>query len=430
MAFPCGTGTSHPKAGLDAQVVITGGSIEAGLILFGLPEVAAVLALAVGTIAVNLPDFCANSPPADPGLTASDLADIVNFTDVASSLPAIEKAKQWFLSRYWYQACECVSGGTPAPPALSNPGPLGTNTGLPNQQNTPCLEKSYTYTWPVLTGGTSVVDITGQLLTATGTSVTRNGNVGSIATPVTAWPVDNSISQFTVNSKTLQKDPVHSIGGGGNIVFQTWDSGGTRLDSTTFTQVDSTAWEHTELVVRGLTGSWTSTATHYAVTAGMSFATGNTLAERASLDITGQCSGGGLTAGCCPPDPSITSKLDQLYELVKSLYVGAPSPLTSFAEGAVHAGLTGAGQVSFASTTISLKVQLTTIPTSYGRNPGNPDYFYNVGFINFITVEGSYSSQRLTYETEVFTIPPLGFVCGYDLSPGVVATFTELSRGP
>jgi hypothetical protein len=147
--------------------------------------------------------------------------------------------------------------------------------------------------------------------------------------------------------------------------------------------------------------------------------------------ITCPTGGGGTIAQpCCPPDDSTAAMLNTILADVLLIISSLPAPINSFASGTVHPGLTGNGTIGLAGTCISIKVALTSIPSSIGVDIGSPDFYFDVGFIAFTTVEGSYSSQRLTFVNQVFSVPTLGYSVEYTLLSGVVATITELTRGP
>lgn len=430
MTLVCGGGTSQPKAGLQNAVTLDATGIESGLILFGFPEVAAALALVMGTFTFYLPNLCSTDPPADPNLTQQDILDALNFLDVAVSVPAIDRIRQWFEHRYWYQVCECATGTTTVP-APSNPGGLGTNTGIPSTPNEACFTNEYTQISPPPVSGSVSTDLTGKLLPILTPSVSRTGAIGGNVVTLPAWPLDASISRIHFDATVLGVDPGYTpIGNALHVNWITWDSAGTQLDDLTLVEVGSGGPEWSTTAPKGTTGLWTSTATHFAVWANINHIAGTTITESAWIKATGTCAGGPLAAACCPPDPSITSKLDQLYGLVLSVYKAIPVPLTSLSEGAVHATLSGSGSFSLASASLAVKIDLTTIPGYLGRELGDPLYYFEAGFVTAAGAEGPYASERVTFAQQVMWLPTLSATLHYSLAPGVVASVTELSRGP
>ena len=144
MTAICGGGASELKPGYGTATVVTMAAIEAALTFLS-EGTALILAPAIAGATWDLTQVCSTDPPADPGLTAQDALDILNFADPSVSLPAVAKARQWFLSWYWYIVCQCSTISTPAPPTPSNPGDVGsTNPGLPSGPAVACWQASVT----------------------------------------------------------------------------------------------------------------------------------------------------------------------------------------------------------------------------------------------------------------------------------------------
>ena len=430
MTAVCTGGTSAPKSGYAQQITLDTSGVAAALAIFGFPEAAAALALVIGAIVLYLPTFCATDPPADPTLTAADVQDALNFTDVATSLPAIDRIRQWFQRQYWYQVCECTSGTAIAPSPPSDPGDIGTNTGIPGRDNVPCQHREYTASFPPPASGSVVTDMTGKLLNISGASVTRTGSIGGNVVSVTAWPVDATIQRFHVESTTIAKDSHYSVGNGAQISWLTFNSAGTQLDAQLLFQANDTVPTASTTVVQGVTGSWTSTATHFAIASNINHIAGATITEIGNLVLDATCAGTPTPEPCCPPDPLVTTKLDQIYATLISIYQGIPAPLTSYSAGTAHAGLHDNGFFTIATAGLAYKVELTTIPTYLGEQLGDPLYFFEAGFTTAAGAEGPYSSERVTFSTQVFLLPELTTEIHYSLAGGVVATITELHRGP
>lgn len=130
----CGGGASSPQVGVPPVVTLTATGIFAFLAKKIDPTAAEVIAgILAASLQFDIGSYCANDPPADPNLQASDIAAAINFTDAADQATAIAKIGQWFLSQYWYTVCQCDGNVTqPTPPTPSNPGPVGLNPGIPN----------------------------------------------------------------------------------------------------------------------------------------------------------------------------------------------------------------------------------------------------------------------------------------------------------
>lgn len=133
---------------------------------------------------------------------------------------------------------------------------------------------------------------------------------------------------------------------------------------------------------------------------------------------------------CCTPDPLLDGEIQAILQYVQAIYAGLPIPPNSFAEGTVHSGLTSNGSITFSGVPIALKVVLTTVPSWVGFDVGDPDFYFDVGYVSFGTSEGNYASERITYVDQVVTVPLLAGSLGYSFKNGVVASVTELLPGP
>lgn len=99
-------GPSGTKPNVPMMVTVSAVAIESTIILAGYPTIAAILAPLLASVPFSTAAFCSTDPPADPGLTAQDLLDVVNWADPTVNIPAIDKFKQWWEHYYWYILCE------------------------------------------------------------------------------------------------------------------------------------------------------------------------------------------------------------------------------------------------------------------------------------------------------------------------------------
>jgi hypothetical protein len=96
-----------------------------------------------------------------------------------------------------------------------------------------------------------------------------------------------------------------------------------------------------------------------------------------------------------------------------------------------HTGLSGAGAISI-SGLLGIKINLTTLPLSYGVEGTSPPLHFDLGFVTFGTVDGFGQAVRVDRNPQVILPPRCSAFTDldYDLAPGVVATITELVRAP
>jgi len=429
------SGPSGPQSGVGGVIALSSVAIDAFLTALGFGEISTLISGFLGAIVeIDVSSYCSADPPADPMLTSTDIANAILLSQPSISLPAQAKVAQWFLSRYWWQICQCTSGTTPSPPTLSNPGGASTNPGLPGGSNQPCFSGSATDNNPVPASGNVIHDLTGMLLpVGSGSlSVTHMNIDGTINLSGTAWDIPATITSIQINASATQFD---STLPGANVMAVNWntfDSSGNLIDSQILCQALSGDTALTNNIVRG-GPIWNSSATYFAIASMSQAISGHTGAlQGITLTSTCSCNGNGLQEGCCPPDPSIEAKLDQIIGLVTSLYQGAPTALTSYAAGSAHTGLSGDGTISIATDAIAIQVEITTDPGFYGMSAGFSNYLYDRGYVvPVISTFGPIAGQnRLVYAEQMLILPALTDEIGYSLAAGVVVTITELTAGP
>ncbi|MBA0084853.1 MAG: hypothetical protein HRJ53_07650 [Acidobacteria bacterium Pan2503] len=382
--------------------------------------IASVLAPAI-TIVTDV--FCTTDPPADPGITAADVADALNTGALETALPAQAKLKDWFLHWYWWQVCQCTSGATPAAPALPNPGgSVGNSTGLPTAQNTaPCWDMNATVDIPQNAGQTMPgLDLTSQFIPASQSVLPVTIGLTS-PTPVVCQAMPSGTNHFTLDISPI------TLPGGGNECFCVlvfFSSAGSNLGGT---QVDiftsgSGATPHA-ILAAAPTG-----AAYYGVYAYTTFG-----AFSVNFHLSFYCPGQTPNtpgAACCPPDPTLQNQLTQILAFVTSIYQSLPTPVTSYADGPAHAGLSGSGHVVLSAGSIAFRTNLTTIPPSYGSSTAAPPYIYDLGWVTPAANTSPFAQTRVAMDGQLQTLPTVATEIFYTLNAGVIATITELTAGP
>jgi hypothetical protein len=417
MTTLCGGGSSASKPGFNANVVLTGAAIEAALVLFGVPEVAAILGPIIGPTVFELTTFCATDPPPDPVLTGADILAATNFTDPGAAITAQNRIRQWFESRYWYQVCECTSTTTPTAPAPSNPGPISTNPGIPTATTgAQCWNatQDWVYSGPFLLKQDNV------LLWNDGQSIHNNSGARDLMVPP---PAQTRFTGTYNPSGASQSDNVF-------IQIDWFDSGGSviRTDKTGLT--DSPP-KH---LSRSLTVTPPSGAVRVQYGAGSTGFPGTSPTGSITLQVEVWCDGQSPTnpnAPCCPPDPNVERQLDQIYGLLVAIFQSLPAPITSYADGTAHTGLTGNGTLTLVDSPLAIRINITTDNAHLGVDDGSPDFLFSRGYlvpiVNSAPIRGE---ARLVYNPQMMPLPALTEQVGYSLAPGVTVSVTELTAGP
>jgi hypothetical protein len=91
-----------------------------------------------------------------------------------------------------------------------------------------------------------------------------------------------------------------------------------------------------------------------------------------------------------------------------------------------HTDLTGDGVVLTNISTRALRVTVTTFPPNVIRDPGSPEYFFNLGFITINRASGFVRSARLVFEHQLYPTTADTLAFGYTLRNGTVVNVEEL----
>ena len=343
-----------------------------------------------------------------------DIVDAMNVSNPIVSVPALEKVSQWFLHRYWWNVCECTSSATPPPPTMSNPNTsIGVNTGAPSGLNAgPCwtgygpvhidqtgfFAMSFIAPWlPFLPGSTA--NLPGN-----------NFNPKSLPPPgvqTITWDITLLAASQPM---TMRLEDLAANGAAGTL-------------TTIFTNQSSGHF----------TGSFAYNSNTTSPYLDFEFGPAATDDGHWTADMVGQvsftCSSAppnALVMPCCPPDPLIDGKLDQLLGLVTALYNRQTGALTQYRKGTLHTALSGAGTLTV-NDLVGVQVSIDTPPAGLVQG-GNPPYLFDQGWLSILTGDGMIQEQRLTRTHQLWLpeLMPLATTFGYYLNSGVVADVTEL----
>lgn len=403
----CNGGTSQVKPGVAPIVTLGSAAVEAIALLLAIDLPPLLIGMIGGGISFSSDPFCAAEPPVDPHPTQQNLFDALNFGDPIRQTDALAIYRQWFLSHYWYLICECASGPTPAPPALSPPGSSSDSPYLPTASNAPCFANTYADTFAVQGAAATVHELTPKLLATSGTPISVQVVVGNtVYDNQRAWPIPSSVSGVDVIAETLQKDPALSATAGFNAKFTTFTANSATVGQRSLLQAATQSQLTTNLRV-GQSGVWPTTATHYAIHTGTETVAGsNTVSQVASFDTRGICSGPALEQPCCPPDPSIDARLNQIISYLTYL-INHPATAASslWKDGVRHSGLTGSGRIVFTGPAIGVRVEITDMPPVPHVDPGNPNFYWDLAFLTPIALDVPLRGYRIVFNPESFALP-------------------------
>lgn len=414
-----GNGPSGPKPGTDALIYFTGTGIDALLLGTVAPEISAAIAVITAGTTLVTDVLCGADPPADPGLTQTDIQDILTPQDPATFNTARQRVMNWFLHWYWGVVCECTTASTPGislPPA---PTGVGNNTGLPSGNTTgPCWNVKYSANVPAFTGttGQSDLDLTPFLLPPnppTLAVVTGGDNL----LHVQAQTIPPGANTFALNY-TLTP-PVQ----GGQIAE-------CFVQFFTSTGATDNAYGHTSSAgSAGGGGTWGPIPANAVYWAAYASHTNNV---QTTFNVTHSffCSGTGpnnLTTPCCPPDPMVSHYLQLILNIVSNLYTSPPgAPKTGWAAATAHPNISGTGSFQLGSGVTGIRATFTTIPASIRTTPGTPTFYWSLGFVTPVAIDVPLRSLRTVFASQDLALPVQATAIDYTFPAGVVVTLTEL----
>ncbi len=419
----CSPGISQPKPTTPVVAFLTGVALEGALTLITRNPSWATLLTYVASQTFTTATLCASDPPAVPTITAADVAALLGLPAGYSSGGDPSKFDTLAKIAAWYVFCECSTIATPSPPSLPaypTGAPVVNPTGVPGVTGSPCWDQSYSFT--VFGPAPTYTDYSiGQyLLPDTPVTVTAPYTGGS----TNAYTIPTGATNITITIS-------HSTGStpGPNSRLYWFNSSGTTVTSTSLFDYTSTSTDPAPRVVAVIP----SGAVSWNIEVGSYYAgpsTYQTTSWSLSFEVSFFCPGsptGSVATPCCPPDPILQAKLDQILALLTAL--GVPA-LTSYAESTVHAGLTGSGNFALTASTIAVKVAITaTAPGTVGIETGDPDRYFEAGVITFSTAEGNFQSVPIQHTPQVIAGPLLSDTLHYTLR-GTTVTITELTAGP
>lgn len=406
------TGGSQLKAGGPAALVLNTQYMQA-ILPPTLSWLAPLLPYVRPVVVDSMTTFCGSEPPGNPDITSLTLQAVIAGGQVGAAVVAAEAITQLVLNQLWYVMCECVGTATPAPPT-----PPSAPADL-----------------PVINPPVIAPPSAGACLT----SVSPRYSIGSFNDFANMLPPHDMV--HNADPKPNYYAPLPSNATSFKVV---WDTGAV-FDTTHRYNITLAFWD-AALAFHGVqsvtnrlsgasgtfVGAIDPTWKYYNITLSSPDSGTYPAGNSAGASMTVFCGGaidGSPSVPCCPPDPILMGLVTQIINAV-TLIQRQAVPF-GYVAGAVHTGLTGNGSFSV-SGLLGCKVDMTTIPPSYGSAVGAPTEHFDLGFVTFGTPDGYPSSQRLDHQPTFFLPARCSAYTelAYTLAPGVAATITELVREP
>jgi hypothetical protein len=234
---------------------------------------------------------------------------------------------------------------------------------------------------------------------------------------LTFYASDHATSLGSTSAEFLYAQPTYGAGGG-----VAWLTGVTTGQSVPNTLA--------AIAALGMTATIPTGAAYVSIAYTETLGTASSDISQSAITV--YCGGSSADSpNCCPDLSPVITGITQLQATLAALLVSQPSlGATSYASGAVHAGLSAAGALSFTDAAIGVKVNLTTLGPTTGAIYGDPIYYPNAGFINLLTEQGPLAGIRVEYDGQFVPFPSLIASLTYSFPVGTVATITEITAGP
>jgi hypothetical protein len=146
--------------------------------------------------------------------------------------------------------------------------------------------------------------------------------------------------------------------------------------------------------------------------------------------VTMDCSGPSVSAPCCPPDDYSQTILVNILNKVSNISTSGSSAPTSWRDSTRHTALTGSGRLVFTAGTVGVRVEVTTITAGIDVHPGNPAFYFDMGFITPIAIDVPLRGQRLVFNPQSFAMPQFADGISWTLPAGAVINLIELQPVP
>jgi hypothetical protein len=365
-----------------------------GMMLNNIPTVWAVpLAAVIGSITYDLSTFCTQDPPAVPTITADDVLAMLDNTNVLGKVAAVDKLRDLVGAYNWHNFCQCDTVATPAPPT-----PPAAPVGMPT------IDLGPTAVLACETSGPFPLDV-------------GAGQTFSFRASV-FWDLKN----VTLLELNLAQTIFSGSGCSIDYVLEQTDAVGAVIHTETITVGAAVAtFTTTRTPVSGAKGA------HINVH-------GNTGTGREETGpiLNAWCDGNipenPRNFGDCCSDPALLDAVQQTLAMV-TLLQRQIAPF-AFVDGPSHAGLSGEGFITVGDTINGVRLEVTTMPSRAGLKVGAPDFRWDVGYFSLGDADGWFGSRSIDNDTVTWQPRWAGAVTriGYALTPGVVATVTELHR--
>lgn len=410
MTALCGGGTSSPQTGVINNLVIATGAAGIFSLIPGLEWLVAV-GSALGVLTYDLTTICATDPPSMPTFSTAEIlafttgaigsTDFNNFVQKAHDLAAII---------VWQKYCKCDSGATPTAPTYPTSPPVTT---VIQPSTSGCGSGQWS--------GLAALDNVGH--TEAYNAFPHGALDGTIAqggvTNVQIVAINPGTTSFQIRLRTVLSDINNT--NGAQLVIGFYSNSGL---ISTVSPGSGQDYHTNDLTTTVTVPSLATFMTAFVSTNHLN----SSSPKNITITVNALC-GGATTSqtNTCPSDPAVLALLNQILSVL-TLIQRQHVPF-QYVLGAVHSGLTGAGQLTVTQL-LGMKVELTTVSSVVGIETANPDEIFGAGWVSWGTPDG-FEKREFLAKNPYISLPENAQILdrfGYELRPGVVGRFTEIER--
>ena len=402
------------RAPYGALASVAGAGLVAALGKITKKETAEAIGGILGSQLFNLQQLCSQPAPVFPTLTTEDWFNVLSPVHTGDYALSIQNFEQWVTAYMWPTWCQCNDGqpaGATTPTSIPD---IDSNPGVPTATGgAHCWDVTTPFTAPNTQGpGGAVLILTSSIVPATSTvAVTSFTSTG----PTTAQTLPSGLT----NVQYAFSSPTAGNATESDFTLEWFSASGASLGGHPTRDMDGTSAPLTAVTIPSGAASW-------------AFWASNPGANNVSctFELVFDCAGGGtnvLTQPCCPPDPILEYKLNQILNVVLNLTGGsAPNEPISWHDGPVHSGLRGSGSFLITAGALGIRFNVTTPPEGVTVDPGNPDFYWNMGFWSPYALGSPLRGGRLVFLNQSVQLPEFSDQIGYTLKNGTVMNATEL----
>lgn len=378
--------------------IVTSAMVEAAIVEATAGVASVIAAGVIAGFTFDLLNICGQPQPAPITIDQATINAAVNFTNPIIAIPAQQKVLQWFVNFMWPVWCLCSDNSkpppvtpTPLPPASSGPGmpsgpqPTSCAAGrFYSASSSPGLNEFVTF-FPLTNGTTNHLPVGA-------TSVQMTGTVTGPST--VTCTVDFQRQQHGFGMVSVMSIPLGALGTAG----KTFDYS-IPVDAST---------EATQFVLNPTPSTTT------------------VFIDSGAHAYCGPANGSIPAQACCPPDPLLEQRLDQMQGWLNAIWnelVGSKS--LKWTDGTRHTGVSGAGSFPLVGPAVAVRAEVTRLPDNPQILPGDPTFYWNMGFITPLANDTPLRGSRLVFARQSFELPAVTDGLAYTLLDGTIVDLVE-----